>query len=276
MLDAYPGEAVRLGVNVRGPRDHVVKVEVRELPSDIAVVTVTPEESPAPFTSTIAVSVSASAPLGNYLFELVVYDATGERLLGTDPLVLLVLGRGLSRDFAKHYSKLCELYAEYEAMATIWHLLKHVLPSGATFTQLKQAYQLFVGKKVSIGIIGNTPKRMLGKKIIAEEQPGLYIANVKDFDIVLSRIDIAQVRVCTSVRAGECGESESAEQIARGVQRRRGQSRPQQPPKYHRASVGGAQEIAKEHSTLATFYILLHTWVLRQRATYSTGSTSGS
>jgi hypothetical protein len=31
VLVAYPGEVVRLGVDVRGPRGHVVKVEVRGL-----------------------------------------------------------------------------------------------------------------------------------------------------------------------------------------------------------------------------------------------------
>lgn len=212
VLVAYPGEVVRLGMDVRGPRGHVVKVEVRGLPVDVAVATVTPEESPAPFTSTIAVSVSAGAPPGIYPFELVVCDATEERVLGAEPLALLVLDRGLPRDFAKHYSKLRELYVEYGAMATIWHLLKHVFPNGATFTQLKQAYQLVAGRKVSNGTVGNTLKRMLEKKIIAEKQPGLYVANVKDFDMVLSRIDIARVRVCTSAQVEKRGESESAKQ----------------------------------------------------------------
>jgi len=90
----------------------------------------------------------------------------------------------------KHYNKLNKLYVEYGAMATMWYLLKHVFPDGTTFTQLKQAYRLVTGRHVSNGTIGNTLKKMLEKKIITEKQPGLYVANVEDFNIVLSKIDI--------------------------------------------------------------------------------------
>ena len=82
---AYPGESRELNVVVKGPKSHVVEVVVKGLPERVAIAIISPDKSVAPFTSTITVKVSPGAPPGSYPFELAVYDATGEELLGESP-----------------------------------------------------------------------------------------------------------------------------------------------------------------------------------------------
>jgi hypothetical protein len=82
------------------------------------------------------------------------------------------LRRGLPKTLAKHYQKLKTMYRTYGAQATIWYILTHIFKDGATFTQIKNAYEIIVGETVSNGTIGNILGRMRRKRIIIEKHPG--------------------------------------------------------------------------------------------------------
>lgn len=199
-----------------------------------------------------------AVPGRKYGRRILVKAISEEEVLETGPLTLLVLSRGLPKGFVKHYSKLRELYVEYGAMVAIWYLLKHVFPSGAAFTQLKQAYQLVVGRSVSNGTVGNLLKRMLEKRVVAERLPGVYVVNVKDFDIVLSRVDVTRVRVQAATHSGKHVERSSREQM-KGLSGEEVGVDLNNLPKPVERAWERAQEIAEEHSALAAFYFLLYT-----------------
>jgi hypothetical protein len=126
-----------------------------------------------------------------------------------------------------------------------------VFTEGATFNHLKAAYELVTRRPVSNGTIGNTLKRMKKKKIIIEKHPGVYINNVKDFNVLLSRIDLSRVRVqAYKVKKGKRVTQEaSSEDVKIDFTRL---------PKTIRRLWEKAQEIASEYGALAALYFLTY------------------
>ena len=255
ILVAYPSERIVFSIAVKEPVSHVVQVEAEGLPRHVASITINPNVSTAPFTSSIIVSVSRGAIPGNYPFNLEIYDATDNRPLGLEHMVLIVLDSRVPKVFAKHHSKLIELYRRYGAQATIWYLLSHVFTEDATFSQLKASYELVVQKRVSNGTIGSILERMKKKKIVIEKQPGLYVTNIKDFSILLSRIDLSRVRPQANMKkeslkkTSETTSEDANEDVKEKITKL---------PKPIECAWEHTQEIANEHGALAALYFLLH------------------
>ncbi|OWJ54735.1 hypothetical protein Pdsh_03125 [Pyrodictium delaneyi] len=222
------------------------------MPNTVASIAINPREAVAPFTSSIDIRVSPGAAPGTYAFKLRIHDTATNALLGLESLALIVLRRGLPKTLAKHYQKLKTMYRTYGAQAAVWYILTHVFKDGATFTQIKNAYEIIVGETVSNGTIGNILGRMRRKRIIIEKHPGVYTSNVKDFNVLLSRIDSSRVRI----QANRVRKSKRVPQKMHGENARVDFSRL---PKTVRRVWEKAQEIAREHSTLAALYFLIYT-----------------
>jgi len=73
----------------------------------------------------------------------------------------MVLPRILPRVFAGEFKTIVNLYRARGAMWMIWYLLNHISTNGATFTQLKEAYELVIGRSISKGTISNILRRMI-------------------------------------------------------------------------------------------------------------------
>ena len=252
VLAAYPGNYVRFGVKLTGPVGHRLRVYVEKLPAGVATVSLSPEESVAPFTLSIDIHVKPGAPPGTYTFELRAIDMATGILIGSRILTLIVLRRGIPKSLTKHYQRLRTLYLAYGAQALIWYILAQILRNGASFSQIKYIYEVTTNKRVSNGTIGNVLKRLLRKRIIAEKSPGIYVANVKDFNILLSRIDLSRVRVQTNTgRKNTKRDVNTLGKInATGFTRL---------PKPIKRVWQRAKEIANKHGALTALYFLLHT-----------------
>lgn len=192
-LVAYPGEHIGFGVSLNGPVGHRLRVDVEGLPTRVASIAVSPRESTAPFTSSIDIIVNPGASPGVYTFKLMIVDLTTNILLGQESIALIVLRRGIPKTLARHYQKLKALYSTYGAQALIWYILTRIFRNGATFTQIKHVYETIVKAPISNGTIGNILRRMKKKRIIIEKHPGVYVTNVKDFNVLLSRIDYLEL-----------------------------------------------------------------------------------
>ena len=251
ILVAYPGERIVFSIAVKEPVNHIIQIRAEGLPKHIASITANPDMSTAPFTSSITILVNRGTVPGNYPFNLAIYDITKDRLLGLEHMVLVILDKKVPRVFVKHYSGLIKLYRRYGAQAVIWYLLSYVFTKGATFNQLKTAYELVTQRRVSNGTIGSILKRMRKKRIIIEKTPGIYISNVKDFNILLSRIDVSRVRV----QAYKAKRSRHELQAALSENTRIDFNKL---PAPIRRLWKRAQEIAYKHGVLAALYFLIY------------------
>jgi len=252
VLAAYPGEEVKFAVNVRGPQNHTVSIRIGGIPSSVASVKVLPDRAVAPYTATVDIRVHPDAKPGLYPFEVLIEDETEGTLLGSEPLALLVLPRILQKAFAKEYTAIVDLYKRRGAMWMIWYLLSRIFTNGATFTQLKEAYDLVAGKTVSKGTVSNILRRMIRKKLIQRDASGLYRALVTDESVVDSRIDERRVRIQTGVNGVETVHS-----VSRNAAKL---------PYSVRLAWQRALKIAQIHGSLAAMYFLVHT-VLGARET---------
>lgn len=89
------------------------------------------------------------------------------------------------------------------------------------------------------------------KRIIVEKYPGVYIANVKDFGVFLSRIDLSRVRVqAHKVKNSKHVLREGSHEDAKVVSSKL--------PRAVRRAWEKAQEIVYEHRTLAALYFLIY------------------
>jgi len=192
--------------------------------------------------------------LGSCPFNVEVYSVDEGSLLGVKHLVLLILDRRIPQTVASRLDRLRELYRKYGAQVAVWYLLSHIFTEGAAFGQLKSAYELIVGRRVSNGTMGNIPERMLKKGIIAEKYPGIYVSNVKDLDTLFSRIDLSRVR------SQAYAERRNAESSQRASATDEGTDFAELPKPVERAWLR-AQEIAKQHGALTALYFLLHSFL---------------
>ncbi len=251
VLAAYPGERISFAVSLNGPIGHRLRVDIEGLPTTIASITMNPRESIAPFASSIDIHVNPGAAPGAYTFKLRVVDTTTNTLLGLESITLIVLRRGVLKTLTKHYQKLKTLYSSYGAQALVWYILTYIFRNGATFTQIKHVYELVVKAPISNGTIGNTLRRMMKKRIIVEKHPGVYVSNVKDFNVLLSRIDLSRVRLQADAKRENTQKTSEVLDEDEKVNLTR-------LPKPIRRVWERAQEIAHEHSALAALYFLLH------------------
>ena len=251
VLAAYPGERISFGVSLNGPIGHRLRIDAESLPTRVASIAISPKESTAPFTSKVDIIVSPGAPPGVYTFKLRIVDITTNTLLGQESIILIVLRRGLPKTIARHYKRLKTLYLTHGAQALVWYILAHIFRNGATFTQIKHVYEVVVKAPVSNGTIGSILRRMLKKRIIFEKYPGLYIANVKDFNVLLSRIDSSRVRLQAHTKRRNTQRTSETlnEDIKVDFTKL---------PKPIERVWKRAQEIADEYGALAALYFLLH------------------
>ena len=103
----------------------------------IVSITITPENSVAPFTSEIEMRANEGVTPGLYYFDLQIIDQTRRRVLGIEPLGLLILPRSLPRSIARHYRRLRKIYRETGGQGVLWYLVAKVYENGVSFTELK-------------------------------------------------------------------------------------------------------------------------------------------
>jgi len=240
----YPGERVGFAIAINGPPGHVVSIYAEGLPSSVATVTVTPSRGIAPYTSEIEIRVNSGAPPGLYPFDLIVTDESRRRLLGREPLGLLVLPRSTPKVLVKHYSRLRKLYRELGAQAVVWYLLAKIFSNGARFSHLKEAYELIRRKPVKKATIAVILRRMAKKGLVRKGRDGRYYPLVTREEVVFSRIDRKRVRipqprrVPRKERRQEKQEASTLEKLL-------------QEPYVAKLAFRRAQKIARKHGKLA-------------------------
>lgn len=250
VLAAYPGEEVLFSVGVHGPRGHVVSVIIDGVPGGVASTSISPNRMSAPYVSTVTMKVHQWAKPGLYPFNVLVRDEVEGRLLGSEPLALLVLPHGVPRAFAREYKRVVNLYRTKGAMWAVWYMLSHVFTNGASFTQLKEAYEAVAGRKVSKGTVGNILSRMIRKKLVQRDPSGLYRVLVLDEKIVDSRIDEKRVRVQVS---------EDRNRVENGLNKGYNALEARELPYATRLAWQRALRIKQVHGALPAMYFLVHT-----------------
>jgi len=193
VLVAYPGEEIGFSVRIKGPPGHVVGVETRGIAPTVAVVVLAPSRAVAPYTARASLVVSEGAEPGLYPFSVVVHDHTRNQKIGVEKLGLLVLPRKLS---ITDYARLRRIYKEgLGAQGVLWYLVSKVYKEGASFTELKRAYELVRRGPVRKATIASILKRMIRKGLIKKGEDGRYYPLVTRPEVAFSRIDRSRVRI---------------------------------------------------------------------------------
>ena len=212
LLALYPGETVRLILRVHGPIGRVVHLEEQGFPRSVASLEITPRQARAPYQAVITVTASPYAAPGVYPWRLrVVEDGAGD-VLGEEFITLVIMPENLPRKAAGRVANLRKLYTRYGIQVALWAALKQLYPGGASFTALRNLYELLTGRRVSKGTVGNTLRTMLRKRLL-DKRSGVYKALDLDFEVVLSRIDAKRVRYPWQVLRNR-GHQRESEDIA--------------------------------------------------------------
>ena len=164
ILVMYPEEGVSFPLAVNDPPGRRISIYAKGFPQSIASVTITPENSVAPFTSEIEIQASEGATPGLYYFDLQITDQTRRRVLGIEPLGLLILPRSLPRSIARHYRRLRRIYKETGAQGVLWCLIAKVYENGVSFTELKNSYELIRGSPVRKATVAVILRRLIKKR----------------------------------------------------------------------------------------------------------------
>lgn len=249
ILVLYPGERASFSLIVNGPLGHMISVYTRGFPHSVASITIAPRSSVAPFTTEIEIWVNEGAPPGLYYFDLQVIDQTNERVLGIEPLGLLILPRGLPRYMARHYSRLRRIHEELGAQGVLWYLIAKVYKNGVGFTELKKAYELVRDGLVRKATIAVILRRMIKKGLVTKGEDGKYYPLVTKQEVAFSRIDETRIRTAPSQR--DVGANEINEPLLpeRSTVRELYMAR---------IAFRKAQKIAREHGALAAAYFLVY------------------
>jgi len=210
ILALYPGERVALPLAVNGPPGHRVGIHARGFPQSVASINITPKSSVAPFTSEIEIRANEGATPGLYYFDLQIIDHTKRRVLGIEPLGLLILSRNLPRSIARHYTELRRIYRELGAQGVLWYLIAKVYKSGASFTELKNAYELIRGRPVRTSTLAVILRRMIRKGLIMKSEDRLYYPLVTRQEVAFSRIDRKRIRIAQPGRNVKSATKESS------------------------------------------------------------------
>jgi len=193
VIALYPGESREIIVRVFGPVGHVVAVEEEGFPHGVASLEVMPKQAKSPYQAMVIVTVGLDAVPGVYPWKLRVADATSARVLGEEPVTLVVLPKLLPKRVAKHATRFRKVYEKHGIQVALWVALKILYARGATFSEVKALYELLTGRRVSKGTAGNTLKAMISKGLI-ERENGTYKALDLEPRVVLSRVDVKRVR----------------------------------------------------------------------------------
>ncbi len=252
VLVMYPGERVTFPLAVNGPPGHRVGIYAREIPASIASIAITPESSVAPFTSVIEIIANEGATPGLYYFDLQIIDQTKGRILGVEPLGLLILPRNLPRSIAGHYSRLRRIFRELGAQGVLWYLIAKVYTKGASFTELKKAYELVRGSPVSKANLAVILRRMIRKGLVSKGEGGKYYPLVTNQEAAFSRIDRKRVRITSSRRGMRADKKRESLLPERSIVRE---------PYQARIAFRKAQKIARKHGALAAAYFLVYSLV---------------
>ena len=200
VLAMYPGERIAFPLAVNGPPSHRVGIHARGFPQSVASITITPRSSIAPYTSKIEIRANERATPGLYYFDLQIIDRTKRRVLGVEPLGLLILPKNLPRNIARHYSRLRRIFRELGAQGVVWYLIAKVYIKGASFTELKKAYELVRGSLVRKATLAVILRRMIKKGLVSKGEDGKYYPLVTKQEVAFSRIDRKRVRITSSRR----------------------------------------------------------------------------
>jgi len=194
VLVAHPGSEAGFSVQINGPPRHIVGVKVRGIPASVAEVLISPSKSVAPYTSEVSLTVSEGAVSGMYPFYVVIHDHTRGQSIGVEKLGLLILPRELT---LRHYVEARRIYhyEELGAQGVLWYLVARVHGNGASFTELKRAYELVRGGPVRNATIAKILKCMTRKGLIRKGEDGRYYPLVTRPEIAFSRINRSRVRI---------------------------------------------------------------------------------
>lgn len=105
-IQASPGLYL---VRVHGPVGYVIAIEEHGFPRRVASLEAVPGQARAPFDTTITVTARPGATTRIYPWKLILRDATTNRILGEEVIVLVILPRGLSHSIAGHIVRLARL-----------------------------------------------------------------------------------------------------------------------------------------------------------------------
>jgi len=248
----YPGESRSVMLRVHGPSDHVIIIEEQGFPYSSADLKIVPQQAIAPFTSQIIISAKHEAQPGIYLWSLRILDVTRSRVLGEEPVTLVILHRELPKHAAKHVVKLREVYKSYGIQIALWLAIKTLYQHGVSFSAIKTLYELLTSRRTSKGTVGNTLKTMVSKGLL-EKRDGLYIAVNMSRNILLSRVDLTRVRFPWQVLRQKESAVEDIKHIGWGEQ----QFDLRQLPQPIQKAYMYAERLAEEHNPLTALYFLL-------------------
>ncbi|MEL9908250.1 MAG: hypothetical protein QXJ03_02945 [Desulfurococcus sp.] len=248
---AYPGEDIGFAIAINGPLGHVVSISAEGPSPSVATITVAPSRGFAPYTSGIKIHVNNGAPPGLYSFNLIITNESNRRLLGREPIGLLVLPRSTPKALEKRYLKLRELYRELGAQAVMWCLLAKIFTNGATFSQLKEAYELIREKPVRKATIAVILRRMARKGLVEKDSDSKYYPLVTKEEVAFSRIDKKRVRIPQQLNASGNEEMQEASLPERQLHE----------PYVAKLAFRRAQKIAMKHGKLAAAYFLVFSLV---------------
>jgi hypothetical protein len=249
----YPGESRGILLKVYGPRGRVVAVVEQGFPYSVAHLEIAPRQARAPFNADIVVSAKHDAIPGVYPWSFRVVDVTKNRVLGEEPITLVILPRNLPRTTARHVARLIRVYEKYGVQIALWATLRALYSKGARFSTVKTLYELLTGRRVSKGTVGNTLKTMVLKGLL-EKKGGLYKPLDLDPKVLLSRIDLKRVRYPWQVLRARAAEEQGKEQ---GSLERYWFSLSELPQPIRRAYIH-AKRIAENHGPLAALYFMIY------------------
>jgi len=249
VLVMYPGESATFSLAVKGPPGHRVGVYAKGFPQSVGSITIAPGSSVAPFTSEIEIRVNEGALPGLYYFDLSIVDETKGRALGVEPFGLLILPKNLNMSVAKHYFRLRRIYKELGAQGVLWYLVAKVCTNGASFTELKKAYELVRGSQVRNSSVAVVLKRMIKKGLVSKSDDGKYYPLVTREEVAFSRIDETRVRITPSLRNVKTDKKEESSPIEGSTAKE---------PYLARIAFRKAQKIARKHGALAAAYFLVY------------------
>jgi len=242
ILVAHPGENISFSVRIRGPTNHTISVEVAGIPTSIARVVINPSRATAPYVATITLNTSVNAEPGQYPFQLLIHDLDKNQSLGEEELNLLILPRRMT---VSDYIKIKRIY-QYEklgAQGVIWYLIAKVFTKGASFMELKRAYELVCECSVKKATIANILKRMIRKNLIRKGIDGKYYAKVTKEEVAFIRINRSRVRI---------------QRLAKTARKTEKRKKQKHEPYTARLAFKRAWEIAIKHNSLAAAYFLAY------------------
>ena len=135
-------------------------------------------------------------------------------------------------------------------------MIAKVYENGASFTELKNAYELIRGNPVRKVTIAKILKRMIRKGLIFKREDGRYYPLVTRPEITFSRIDRKRIRIPqpgrTTKKTGESREMTALEKLLEKLSHE---------PYVAKPAFRRAQKIAQKHGRLAAAYFLVYSLV---------------